>query len=134
MLLQDRRIFIVEDNLANRAVTQIALERAGATTSLDRWGHDAVSKIKAFLPIDAILLDLMFPNDLSGYDIFIELQEQDDLRGIPVVAVSGSEARLAIAKTQQYGFSGFIAKPIDLDLFPQQIARILNGEPVWQSR
>jgi len=47
------------------------------------------------------------------------------------VAVSAMDPSVAIPQARQKGFSGFIAKPIDNRLFPQQIAQIIEGEQVW---
>jgi len=30
------------------------------------------------------------------------------------------------------GFDGFIGKPLDPDRFPEQISRLLSGQPVWE--
>ncbi|NJL60427.1 MAG: response regulator, partial [Desulfobacteraceae bacterium] len=54
-LLNGRRIFIVEDNLANRAIEQMLLERHGAVTSLDRFGTDTLRRLEAFAPVDLII-------------------------------------------------------------------------------
>jgi two-component system cell cycle response regulator DivK len=35
-------------------------------------------------------------------------------------------------KAKNSGFDGFLGKPLDPDKFPDQIRRILNGEPVWE--
>jgi len=131
MSLLNRKIFLIEDNLTNRAIAQIALESAGATTEIERWGTDAITKIRDFMPVDIILLDLMFPRNVSGYDVFMEIRKNDDLKHIPIVAVSAADASTAMQKTQEMGFDGFIAKPIDIDQFPKQIETILSGESLW---
>jgi two-component system, cell cycle response regulator DivK len=35
-------------------------------------------------------------------------------------------------KAKSSGFDGFLGKPLDPDRFPDQIRRILAGEPVWE--
>ena len=57
MILEDRRIFIIEDNLENRSIAQMLLEAEGATIAFDRWGKDFINKMRKFAPIDIILLD-----------------------------------------------------------------------------
>lgn len=134
MLLQNKRIFIVEDNLANRAIEQILLEQEGARTAFERWGTHTIEKLRQFAPVDIILLDLMFPNDVTGYDIFDEIRKYEEFRHIPIVAVSASDPASAIPKTRAYGFDGYISKPVIFDLFPRQIADLMVGQPVWQTR
>jgi CheY-like chemotaxis protein len=131
LLLQDKRIFLVEDNLSNRAIMQMILEQQGARTSFERWGTETVSRLKSFEPVDLILLDLMFPNSVTGYEVFDKIRENREFLHVPIVAVSASEASESIPKTRSYGFAGFISKPIDMDRFPKQIAAILRGDSVW---
>lgn len=133
MLLKHKRIFIIEDNLNNRAITQMILEQQGARTAFERWGPDAVEKLEKFLPVDLILLDLMFPGGITGYDIFEAIRGTEALRHIPIVAVSAADPSVAIAKTQELGFNGYISKPIQFTGFPKQILAVLNGESVWDS-
>ena len=131
MLLKNKRIFIVEDNLANRAIMQIALEHEGAKTGIDRWGLHTLEQLRQFAPVDLILLDLMFPDNTTGYDVFDHIRSDATFIQIPIVAVSASDPTEAIPRTVAKGFAGFIRKPINQNKLPQQILAILQGEPVW---
>ncbi|MBC8171826.1 MAG: response regulator [Anaerolineae bacterium] len=131
MLLKDKRVFIVEDKLENRAIMQMLLEQHGAKIGFERWGLNTIEKLQAFAPVDVILLDLMFPNNITGYDVFDQIRAQPDYRFVPIVAVSASDPSTAIPLTRSKGFTGFIAKPVDYDAFPRQIAKIIDREPVW---
>lgn len=130
-LLTNKRIFIVEDNLANRAIEQMILERHGAVTSIERYGVDTVRKLKYFAPVDIIVMDLMLPNGMSGFDVADEIRSHPEFKDVLVVAVSAADPAEALPKARAKGFVGFIAKPIDFDMFPKQIARMLQGEKVW---
>jgi CheY-like chemotaxis protein len=131
MLLPGKVIFVVEDNLQNRVVFQMTTIAHGATLEFERWGRDAVGRLQGCRKVDLIILDLMLYGGISGYDIFEEIRQHPQFDGIPIVAVSAAEPSIAIPKAQKMGFSGFIAKPVDDELFPQQLARILAGEQVW---
>lgn len=134
MLLKNKRIFIVEDDIANRAIEQVILEQQGAKTAIERWGTEAVPRLRDFMPVDAILLDLMFPNEITGYGIFLEIRAHSEFDHIPIVAVSASDPNTAIPLTKAAGFSGFISKPVHIGLFAKQIAKIINQETVWYQR
>jgi CheY-like chemotaxis protein len=131
MLLQGKRIFIVEDNIQNRVVFKMMLVCEGASVEFDRWGRDALWRLQAFKNVDLIILDLMLPGGFSGYDIFDEIRTLPEYDNVPIIAVSAAEPSIAIPKTRDMGFAGFIAKPIDGELFPQQIVRLIAGERVW---
>jgi CheY-like chemotaxis protein len=133
-LLKGRRIFYVEDDLMNLTLTQAILEAAGATFASDRWMRETtVSRLVAFMPVDMILLDLMFPNNITGYDIFDTIRQNPAFDSIPVVAVSASDPAIEVPKTQRRGFAGFIGKPINLHRFPRLLAQILDGEQLWDA-
>jgi CheY-like chemotaxis protein len=131
MLLANKHIFIVEDNQQNRVVFQMALLVTGAMVSFERGGSHAIARLKELTAIDIIILDLMLRNDVSGYEIFEHLRSMPKYDHVPIVAVSAAEPAIALPKTQQMGFSGFIAKPINDELFPMQLCAILSGEQVW---
>jgi CheY-like chemotaxis protein len=132
--LEGKRIFIVEDNLANRAVAQLLLEQAGAKIAFERWGTETVNKLRLFRPVDIILLDLMFPNGITGYSVFNDIRACSEFQHIPILAVSASDPSSAIPQTRIHGFSGYISKPVDFDFFAQQVADVINGQAVWQGR
>ncbi len=131
MLLRGKRIFIVEDNLQNRVVFTMALKPHGASSEFDRWGTDSPSRLRALEKVDLIILDLMLPGGVSGYDIFRAIRGLPRYGAVPIIAVSAAEPSVALPKTQQHGFDGFIAKPIDDELFPRQVAKIIGGARVW---
>lgn len=134
MILQGKRVFIVEDNLENRIIAQVLLKEQGAEIAFERWGRAAVDKLKAFAPVDIILLDLMFPGNVSGFDIFDQIRAIPEFNHIPIVAVSAADSSTAIPKAQIKGFAGFISKPVEFSAFARQVADVINGKPIWQSR
>ena len=131
-VLQGKRVFCFEDDAKNRSVIETILQAAGATIRFDTWGFIEISlpKIKAFQP-DVILLDLMLMGRVSGYDIYEMLRTKPYFDAVPIVAVSASDPALEIPKARKMGFAGFIGKPVDIHLFPNQIAAIIGGEKVW---
>jgi CheY-like chemotaxis protein len=131
MLLKDRNIFIVEDNLQNRVVFQVALTRYGALVEFDRFGKDVVHRLNYMGKIDIIILDLMLAEGVSGFDLYDEIRALPKFSVVPIISVSAMDPALAIPKMRPKGFAGFIAKPIDSYLFAKQIARIIDGEQVW---
>ncbi|MDZ4770790.1 MAG: response regulator [Chloroflexota bacterium] len=129
--LQGKRIFVVEDNVENRVIMRLSLIYHGARIDSALGVHNVAARIRAFSPVDVVLLDLMFPNGGSGYQVYDVIRGDVGLCRIPIVAVSASEPAEAMPKCRAKGFNGFIAKPIDDDIFAGQIADIINGKSVW---
>lgn len=131
MSLKGKRIFIIEDNLGNRAIMQLLLERHGAEVWFERWGIDMIERLKSFCPVDLILLDLSFPRGVTGFEIFDQIRAVASLKQIPIVAVSASEPTFTIPRVKEKGFAGFIHKPIHLDKFIRHIHLALEKEAGW---
>ena len=134
MLLTGKRIFMVEDNRSNSSVMRLLLDWQGAESCVDGWGgDDTIRRLQDFAPVDIILLDLMLPNNITGYDVFDHIRAISDYDLVPIIAVSAMDASVAVPKAKAKGFAGFITKPINYDLFPRQLVDILDGKEIWSA-
>lgn len=130
-ILQNKTVFIVEDNSKNADIMLTTLQMAGARTHFNRTGQNIIHDLKTVGSVDIILMDLNLPHGLTGYDVFAEIKTDSALAKIPVVVVSASDANVEMAKAQQAGFASYISKPINFLALPKLIAGILDGESVW---
>ncbi|TKC15343.1 ATP-binding protein [Robertmurraya kyonggiensis] len=62
---------------------------------------------------DLILLDLHLP-DMSGFDVFQQLQCSAETKGIPVIALSANAMEKDIRSALEMGFKDYVTKPFDL--------------------
>lgn len=131
MLLKGRRIFVVEDNMLNRVVIKMILIKHGAEMEFERAGEETIRRLQQFGDADLVIMDLMLTGGFSGYSLCEEIHALPKYASVPVVAVSATDPAAAIPRTREKGFAGFIAKPIDDKLFPEQLAAIMAGENVW---
>jgi two-component system cell cycle response regulator DivK len=81
--------------------------------------------------IDLILLDIHLPEE-DGYEVLVRLRGDERYGDTRIVAVTADVSNNNLTRARAAGFDGFLAKPIDVDLFPDQIRRILQGESVWE--
>jgi two-component system chemotaxis sensor kinase CheA len=133
MNLKGKRVFIVEDDLSNKVIMQMLIEQDGARVAIDRWGVDTVERLLQSMPLDVILLDLMLPGQISGFDVFQHIRRVPVFNCIPIVAVSAADASTTIPRAQELGFAGFISKPIDFMRFTKQVKAIIDGNAIWQT-
>lgn len=131
MTIAGKRIFIVEDNAGNGTIMKILLEAAGAKVYVDRFAINTLQRIHEADKIDIILLDLMLPNGMTGYDIFDSLRQDPDLRHIPVMLVTAADPAIEMNKARTKGFNGFISKPINNISFAKMVGAVLQGYAVW---
>jgi two-component system sensor histidine kinase/response regulator len=132
-LLEGRRIFVVEDNSENRIIMRILLTQAGARVEFDLWGVTAVEKLREFEPVDLILLDLMLGRGSSGYQVYESIRALPEFAKIPIIAVSATDPAQAVPRCKSLGFNGFIPKPVNDDVFADQLAQVIAGQPVWET-
>lgn len=131
MLLKKKQIFIVEDDPGSRVMFQVSLVQDGATVDFERRGRDTLYHLNNLDHVDVIILDLMLSDDISGFDLYDEIRAQPRYRDTPILAVSAMDAAQVVPRVRSKGFAGFIAKPVDSGIFPELVARVIDGEEVW---
>ncbi len=67
---------------------------------------------------DVILLDLRLPK-IDGLEVLKEIKADEDLRRIPVVILTPSEAEKDIANAYDHYANSYLVKPLDFDKFVQ---------------
>ncbi|MCL7451697.1 MAG: response regulator [Anaerolineae bacterium] len=130
--LGDVNVLIVEDSVRNYALLARLLSFMGVKqTEWRRSGWQVLEFARDVLPqVDLILLDIHLPEE-DGYKVLARLREDGRFRDTRVVAVTADVSDVNLSRAKAVGFDGFLAKPINVDLFPDQIRRILSGELVW---
>lgn len=72
---------------------------------------------------DLMLLDLNLPRK-DGREVLAEIKNDPDLRRIPVVVLTTSQADLDILRSYDLHANCFVSKPVDLDSFISVIKSI----------
>ena len=133
MKLQPAVIVYVEDDEPSIFVMKMILERVMnlKNTYILRSSRDFLPQVKGLGVIpDLFLLDIqMRPYD--GFELLSMLRSDAQFAQSKVVALTASVMNEQVARLKESGFDGAIAKPLNIDLFPQLIKNILNGESVW---
>jgi CheY-like chemotaxis protein len=123
------RALIIDDNAGNIEALAALLRREGVTPTAIATPREIGAALDQVDRFDVVFLDLEFPNH-SGFDVVAELREDARLKDAPIVAytVHTSEENEA----RRAGFDSFLGKPLNVQRFPDQLRRILSGEPVWE--
>lgn len=124
-------ILVVEDNVGNFMLIARMLDESGFHCEWKTSGYEVVEFAKTLPRIDLILMDIRLPYE-DGYGAFRKLRQDPKFDAIPIVAVTAVTGVDQMHAAQLAGFSGFVGKPLNPDRFPDQIARILSGQPVWE--
>lgn len=119
-----KTILIVEDNELNMKLFNDLLQANGFQTVQTMDGRDAMSLAREHKP-DLILMDIQLP-EISGLEVTKMMKADDELRDIPVVAVTAFAMKGDEEKIRQGGCEGYIAKPISVPTFLDTINKFLN--------
>jgi two-component system cell cycle response regulator DivK len=119
-----RKILIVEDNDLNMKLFDDVLVAHGYETLQSQNGKEAVALARRHRP-DLILMDIQLP-EVSGLQVTKWLKEDEELRMIPVIAVTAFAMKGDERKIREGGCEGYIAKPISIAAFLQTIERFLS--------
>ena len=131
------KLLLVEDNPADVRLTQEALKNGKVLHKLFviQDGMEAMVFLHKEPPYqesprpDLILLDLNLPKK-DGREVLAEIKADPNLRSIPVVILTTSQADEDILKTYDLHANGYIIKPVDIDQF---FVIIKNIKEFWMS-
>lgn len=128
-------ILLVEDNPGDVRLTTEAFREARVRNRL----HVAIDGVDALAFLrregrhrdvprpDLILLDLNLPKR-TGREVLEEIKQDDELKHIPVVILTTSQAERDILESYQLRANAYVTKPVDLDQFLTVIQSI---EQFW---
>jgi chemotaxis family two-component system response regulator Rcp1 len=128
-------ILLVEDSLGDVRLIQEALQEAKVRNRMSvvndgvealAYLHKQGNYTRAVRP-GLILLDLNLPRK-NGFEVLQEIKVDEDLRRIPVVVLTTSQAEQDIVKSYELFANAYISKPVDLNQF---LAVIKAIEDFW---
>lgn len=128
---KDAAVLVVEDNVSNFVLIARMLGYLGIHCEWKTSGYEVVEYADTLPRLDLILMDIRLPYE-DGYGALKKIRASERFKAVPIIAVTAEASLEQMKKARESGFDGFLGKPLDPDRFPDQIRRILNGEPVWE--
>ncbi|MFN3868639.1 MAG: response regulator [Hyphomicrobiaceae bacterium] len=119
-----KTVLIVEDNELNMKLFHDLLDVNGYRTVQTRNGLDVLELARAHQP-DLILMDIQLP-EVSGLQVTKWLKEDDQLRSIPVIAVTAFAMKGDEERIRSGGCEAYISKPISVVTFLETVRRFLG--------
>ncbi|GAB5046763.1 response regulator [Thermodesulfovibrio sp. TK110] len=119
-----KTILVVDDNEDSRELVKKILKKQGFEIIEAVDGEDALAKAIAYRP-DLILMDISIPK-IDGYEVTRRLKSRIDFKDTPIIAFTAHAMRGDQEKALEAGCDGYIAKPINVREFPEQIKMYLK--------
>ncbi len=122
-----RHALIVDDEEHTLLALSLVLKKVGWKVTTFSDGESALDRVLELNaspnPFDLIVIDIEMP-DMNGVE-FIEIIERLGL-SIPIVVISGYDARGLLAKRLRYGRIWFMEKPFEPDDFVSKIESVIE--------
>lgn len=129
------RVLLIEDNPGDADLTKETLEAGkilvDISVAID--GPSALDRLLRRPPFenvdlpDVILLDLNLPK-MDGKAVLAEVKKHEDLRVIPIVILTSSDAEADVVASYRLGASCYVTKPVGLEAFRKIVGSV---EDFW---
>jgi two-component system cell cycle response regulator DivK len=118
-----KRVLVVEDNELNLKLFCDLLRAHEFETEPVRDGREAVESARAFAP-DLIVMDIQLPY-VSGYELILQIKADENLRRIPIMAVTAYAGREDEERIRAAGADAYVSKPISVARFVEEVNALL---------
>ncbi len=119
-------ILIIDDDPVIRLLISETLQSAGFQTTGAANGEEGLELFRLH-GADAILLDLMLPKGIDGFNICATLRELPESQHVPVLMMTGLEDMDSINQAFKAGATDFITKPINTTLLGYRVRYMLRA-------
>lgn len=131
--MKDPTILYVEDDPLSCMVMEGLLKRHLGfrnVTIFENSDH-FLERLQQIDPLpDVVFLDIHM-EPLDGFDMLRLIRNEPSLDSLKVVAVTASVMNEEVKRLKDAGFNSVLAKPLDVERFPEALNRILDGEQIW---
>jgi two-component system cell cycle response regulator DivK len=121
-----KKVLIVEDNELNMKLFSDLLDANGYATVQTRSGVEAVDLARRHRP-DLILMDIQLP-EVSGIQVTQWIKDDEELRHIPVIAITAYAMKGDEEKIRQGGCEAYLSKPITVSKFLETVRNYLGAD------
>ena len=119
-----KAILYIEDDPANRILVRRVMEAQGYRVLEAENGMQGL-ELAQTERFGVILVDIHMP-EMDGFEVMAHLREMPQTASVPIIALTAMVMKGDRERTLEAGCSGYIEKPIDVDLLPEQVAAVLR--------
>jgi CheY-like chemotaxis protein len=121
--LTGRTTLLIDDDFRNLFAVTSLLEKQGVTVLQATTAKEGIEKLRTVPGIDIVLLDIMMP-EMDGYEAATEIRKLEEVRDVPIIALTAKAMPGDREKCVEAGCSDFIPKPVDSE-------RLLSCMRTW---
>jgi CheY-like chemotaxis protein len=118
---QLKKILIIDDDSRNIFALKAVLTAKKYACLAANSAAEGFNAIKNQGDVGVVLLDMMMP-EMDGYQALAKMKEDDDLKEIPVIAVTAQAMVGDRERCLDAGANGYISKPVNVE----ELIKLLN--------
>jgi CheY-like chemotaxis protein len=112
--LAGKKVLVVDDDVRNIFALTTVLEQHNLHVLHAENGRTGIETLRKTPDIDGVLMDIMMP-EMDGYETIKAIRQIQEMRYLPIIAVTAKAMKGDRAKCIEAGASDYITKPVDLD-------------------
>ncbi|MEX6690262.1 response regulator [Danxiaibacter flavus] len=120
-----KKILIIDDDSKNIFALNATLKTKGYQCLAAASAQDGIILLKNEPGIGVVLMDMMMP-DMDGYEAIEIIRRDDAFTDLPIIAVTAQAMVGDKEKCLAAGASGYVSKPIDVDILLKLLGQYLN--------
>ncbi|MFN0256240.1 response regulator [Pedobacter ureilyticus] len=117
-----KKILIIDDDSRNIFALKAVLTAKKYTCLSALGAQEGFDIIKNTPDVGVVLLDMMMP-DLDGYQAMAKMKEDEQLKDLPVIAVTAQAMLGDKERCLEAGAVGYISKPVNVE----ELVKLLNN-------
>jgi len=116
------RVLVVDDAVFQRRLLTRLLADLGHAVKEASDGREALAILRdpETEPVDVVLLDIVMPV-MDGYETLAAMKEDDDLRDLPVIVISGVDELASVVRCIRMGATDYLPKTVDPEILRARI-------------
>ena len=118
------KILVVDDVEENIKLIQASLKDFDFDLIIAKNGKESIDILKN-VNVDLILMDLRMPV-MNGYEAAAIIKADTKLKAIPLIALTASVMGKDLEKVSEFGFDGYLRKPVIIDDLIEELSKHLK--------
>lgn len=124
MEVKTKKILIIDDDSRNISALTAVLKAKKYTCLSAISAKSGLEMLANDKDIAVVLMDMMMP-DMDGYQAMAKMKEDDNLKAIPVIAVTAQAMVGDKERCIEAGAKGYVSKPVNVDELVLQLNNYL---------
>ncbi len=120
-----KKILIVDDQPTIRRLVEISLRSSDRQILEAESGEKALEVAHTQQP-DLIIMDLMMPGGMDGFEAVEKLKQNPQTRHTPVLILTAKDQKAERIRAFEVGAGDYLAKPFKLENLVRKVENLLN--------